>query len=99
MYAVFSYLYWIFATRRSALARHVLWRRACVSVTLVYCTQTTEPIIMRLLLDCSPAIPVFPYQMCSRQLDGIPLIEGVKWENGKQKSENLANKSQSFTCE
>jgi len=34
-----------------------------VSVTLMYCVQTTEPIIMRPSPDCSPAILVFPYQI------------------------------------
>jgi len=52
-----------FAARRSALARHLLWRRGCVSVTLMYCAQTTESITMRLSPDCSPAILVFPHQM------------------------------------
>jgi len=33
----------------------------CVSVTLMYCAQTTESIIMRTSPDCSPAILVFSY--------------------------------------
>jgi len=32
----------------------------CLSVTLMYCAQTTESIIMRPSPDCSPAILVFP---------------------------------------
>jgi len=35
----------------------------CVPVALMYYTQTTESIIMRPSLDCSPAILVFPYQI------------------------------------
>jgi len=38
----------------------------CVSVALMYCTLKTESIIMRPLLDCSPATLVFPYQICTR---------------------------------
>jgi len=34
----------------------------CVSVTLMYCAQTTESIIMRRSQDCNLAILVFPYQ-------------------------------------
>jgi len=34
----------------------------CVSVTLMYCAQTTESIIMRFSPDCSPTILVFPHQ-------------------------------------
>jgi len=41
----------------------------------MYCTQTTESIIMRPSPDFSPAILVFPCQ-----IRGDPLIEGVKWE-------------------
>jgi len=43
----------------------VRWRRGClslsvcVSVTLIYCAQTTESIIMRPSPDCSRAILVF----------------------------------------
>jgi len=38
-----------------------------VSVTLMYCAQMTESIIMRSSLDCSPAILVFLYQItCTR---------------------------------
>jgi len=33
----------------------------CVSVTSMYCDQTTKPIIMRPSLDCSPAILMFLY--------------------------------------
>jgi len=47
---------------RNALRRLLLWRRGCVSVTLMYCAQTTEPIIVRPSPDCSPAILVFPYR-------------------------------------
>jgi len=32
----------------------------CVSVTLMYCAQTTESVIMQPSPDCSPAILVFP---------------------------------------
>jgi len=35
----------------------------CVSVTLMYCAQTTESIIIRPLPHCSPTILVFPYQI------------------------------------
>jgi len=35
---------------------------SCVSVTLMYCAQTTESIIMRSSPDCNPAILVSPYQ-------------------------------------
>jgi len=35
----------------------------CVSVTLMYCVQTTESIIMRPSPDCSPAILVIQYQI------------------------------------
>jgi len=45
----------VFTAGRSALARHLLWRRVCVSVcvyvTLMYCAQTTESISMRPLPD------------------------------------------------
>jgi len=34
----------------------------CVFATLIYCTQMTESIIMRLSPDCSPVSLVFPYQ-------------------------------------
>jgi len=39
----------------------VCHKSCCVSVTLMYCAQTTESIIMQPLPDCSPAILVFPY--------------------------------------
>jgi len=39
---------------------------ACVSVTLVYCAQTTESIIMRPSPDCSPVILAFPHQLWTR---------------------------------
>jgi len=57
--------FYFFAAWCSALAWHLLWRRGClcVSVTLMYCAQTTESIIMRPLPDFSPAILVFPYQI------------------------------------
>jgi len=49
------------------LARHLLRRRVCLSVclfvTLMYCAQTTESIIVRPSPDCSPAILVFSHQM------------------------------------
>jgi len=35
----------------------------CVSVTLMFCTQTTESIIVRPSPDYSPAILVFPHQI------------------------------------
>jgi len=51
----------------------VRWRSICnsdvavyVSVTLMYCAQTTESIIMRPSPDCIPAILVFPYQIWTR---------------------------------
>jgi len=40
----------------------LLWRRGCLPVTLIYCAQTTELIIMRPSVDCSSDILVFPYQ-------------------------------------
>jgi len=39
------------------------WLCGSVSVTLMYCAQTTESIIMRPSRDCSPAILVFPHQI------------------------------------
>jgi len=63
--------------------RSLLLRRGCVavSVTLMCCAQTTKSIIMRPSHDCSTAILAFPYQMRTRYLEGIPIIEGVKcWE-------------------
>jgi len=45
-----------------------------VSVTLMYCAQTTESIIMRPSLDCSPAILVFSHQIWTRWLEGISLM-------------------------
>jgi len=50
-----------FATRHSALGRHVLWQRGCVSVTLMYCAQLAHTFT----LGCSPSILVFPYR-CAR---------------------------------
>jgi len=50
-----------------------------VSVTVMYCAQMTDSIIMQPLPDCSPAILVYPYQM-SRITLGILVIQGVKWE-------------------
>jgi len=38
----------------------------CVSVTLMYCAQTTESIIMRPSPDCSPTILVFPHHIWTR---------------------------------
>jgi len=35
----------------------------CLSVTLMYCAQTTESIMMRPSPDCSPAILVFAHQV------------------------------------
>jgi len=54
-----------FAARRSALARHLLWRRCpctceCLSRWCIV-PKMTESIITRLSLDCSPVIQVFPY--------------------------------------
>jgi len=43
----------------------------CVSVMVTYRAQTTESIIMRPSPDCSPAILVFLYQICTWQLEGI----------------------------
>jgi len=40
-----------------------LWLSVCLSVTLMYCAQTTESTIMRSSRECSPAILVFPYQI------------------------------------
>jgi len=43
----------VFDVLRSALVRHLLWRRGCLcvcvclSVTLMYCSQTTESIIIK----------------------------------------------------
>jgi len=48
----------------------VRWRSICyafaLSVTLMYCAQTTESIIMRPSPDCSPTILVFSYQIWTR---------------------------------
>jgi len=52
----------LFDARRSALARHLLWRRGCLCVTLMYCGQTTESIILRPSPDCC-SDQVFPYQV------------------------------------
>jgi len=59
----------------------------CVSVALIYCAQTTESLVARPSRHCSPAILVFPYQIAQRD----PPSEGVKWERGRQKSQNPAN--------
>jgi len=49
------------------------------SVTLMSCIQPTESIFTRPSAYCIPAILVFSYQIWTRYLEGIPLIEGVKW--------------------
>jgi len=38
----------------------------CVSVTLMYCAQTTESINIGSSPDCSPSILVFPHQILTR---------------------------------
>jgi len=56
----------IFAARCSALTRHRICYGdvyGCVSVTLMYCAQTTESIVMRLSPDCSPVILVLSHQI------------------------------------
>jgi len=64
-------LYSFVAAWRSVSGRHLLWRHGrlcvchvngCLSVTLMYCAQTTESIIMRRFRACNPAIPVYPRQ-------------------------------------
>jgi len=71
-----SFLHFLLPPECSALARLLLWQRdcvaVCVSVTLMYCAQTTESIIMRLLPDCSPAILVTPYQTWTDSSRGSP---------------------------
>jgi len=52
----------------------------CMSVTLMYCAQTTESIIVPPSPDCSPAILVFTYQISARQLEGI---HGITWERSR----------------
>jgi len=76
--------YLVFAARRSALGRLLLWQRGCVavSVTLMYWVQTIESIIMLPSLDCSPAI-LFSHTKYEpeRELERILVIESVKyWE-------------------
>jgi len=71
----------------------LLWRRGCVSVcvsvTLMYCAQTTESIIMRPSPDCSPAILVFPYEPDSSRVLRAPNGRGV----GKSRKIRLINNS------
>jgi len=40
----YDVLLWIFAARRSAFVFAFIWRRICLSVTLMYCAQTTKSI-------------------------------------------------------
>jgi len=59
------------------------WLCRFLSVTLRYCAQTTESIIMRPSPDCSPAILVFPTPNMNPIALGNPLAEGVKCERGR----------------
>ena len=63
----------------------------CLSVTLVYCVETTELIIKQLALDCSQRTLVDRHQTWNISLYGTPsatppplspLIGGVRWERG-----------------
>jgi len=64
--------------------RPLLWRAGCVCVyvTLIWCAQTTESIIMQPLPDCSPVILFFTPNM-NPIAPGDPFIEGVKWERSR----------------
>jgi len=65
----------------------------CVSVTLMYCAQTTESIITRPSPDSSPAILGFPHQIRTRgkPLNGVSNGRGV----GKSRQIRPINRSHS----
>jgi len=64
---------------RAAIAM-ATWLSVFVSVTLMYCAQTTESITIRPLPDCSPPILVLFILNMNPIARGDPPFEGVKWE-------------------
>jgi len=90
----------IFAARTLCVRKAVTMERwlcgcpfVCVSVTLMYCAQTTESIIMRPSPDGSPAILVFSTPNMNPIARGNPSHWRRHTREGWVKLENPANKS------